>query len=600
MKITHIDPTGFKSARINILATSDNHGQLTTLPQFYKAVEQNKQDIFKKADEKSTLNLFINSGDFFINPSKRGYLTSPSATSGIIQRDFLKRLIKDIKGLLPEDARFKALYTPGNHCFDGGDNTFFELMKVPGMTTVVSNIDRNDQSHILKRIKPTILQSKEYVVPDSDDPDYKYRIMYIGATIPTMKFYNPGLVNKIAFLDDVEKKDAQLKEEDLKNTFDALNKLVVPFKKRHPDGVVLLGCHMGTDISEMVQKRVPGIDEIFDAHKHSCSTITKEGTTISSLGEDNEIVKSISLKLEKKDRAEIDKKIAALVAKTATAGGKISHKQMEELSKLVSERNKGYERITNTYFTDDYKLDALETNGLNDMLKSVFVKDNAPLVQLIDRKNELTSLHYSGDIRYANSYLANFLTSTIRDSIAKKHPEIDVVGIQSSIIRGGLENGSNNLVLMKVLDGVSEDLSDVHMGPVSGANLIGMIVENIAANLKSKTRNTIIHWSDIQVNRQMIAELLENGYYKPEDFKEAVKIRSKIKKNDFEKIDLKTDYNVAIAAKYLVKDDIEFPSIIRHSFQPLGKTYDALLREELEQHDYNVLINDETKEKRII
>ena len=38
----------FKAAQVNILATSDNHGNVHSLPKFVKTVETNKSDIFQK------------------------------------------------------------------------------------------------------------------------------------------------------------------------------------------------------------------------------------------------------------------------------------------------------------------------------------------------------------------------------------------------------------------------------------------------------------------------------------------------------------------------------------------------------------------------
>lgn len=59
----------FEAAQVNILATSDNHGNVHSLPLFSKTVEDNRKDIFVKADEKSTLNILAIAGDWFINPS---------------------------------------------------------------------------------------------------------------------------------------------------------------------------------------------------------------------------------------------------------------------------------------------------------------------------------------------------------------------------------------------------------------------------------------------------------------------------------------------------------------------------------------------------
>ena len=59
MKLTNFmqPQIGFKAAQVNIIAMSDNHGNVHNLPKLVGTIEQNKGDIFKKADEKSTLNM---------------------------------------------------------------------------------------------------------------------------------------------------------------------------------------------------------------------------------------------------------------------------------------------------------------------------------------------------------------------------------------------------------------------------------------------------------------------------------------------------------------------------------------------------------------
>ncbi len=64
----------------------------------------------------------------------------------------------------------------------------------------------------------------------------------------------------------------------------------------------------------------------------------------------------------------------------------------------------------------------------------------------------LTSLTYGNEIRYQNSYLMNYLTSAIKRVVREKHdPEVFTVALQSSIVRGGLEDEADNLRVMKVL-----------------------------------------------------------------------------------------------------------------------------------------------------
>ena len=88
MKLTNFNypQVGFKAAQVNIVAMSDNHGNVQNLPQLVGTIDKNKGDIFKKADEKSTLNMFAIAGDFFMNPHKKGYMTKPELSNGDIQQ----------------------------------------------------------------------------------------------------------------------------------------------------------------------------------------------------------------------------------------------------------------------------------------------------------------------------------------------------------------------------------------------------------------------------------------------------------------------------------------------------------------------------------
>ena len=86
----------FKAAQVNVLATSDNHGNVHSVPKLVKTVETNKNDIFEKSGKPSTLNLFAIAGDWSINPSKKGFITKPNMTNGDIQTKVLKETIEMI------------------------------------------------------------------------------------------------------------------------------------------------------------------------------------------------------------------------------------------------------------------------------------------------------------------------------------------------------------------------------------------------------------------------------------------------------------------------------------------------------------------------
>ena len=223
-----------------------------------------------------------------------------------------------------------------------------------------------------------------------------------------------------------------------------------------------------------------------------------------------------------------------------------------------------------------------------------------PLVSLKDIAGKPAELDYGESIRYQNSYLANYLTSAVKRSVRDICEDKNViVGIQSSIIRGGLKDGSNNLDIMKVFDGVSEDLSNVQIGILRGSELVGLIVENIQGNLKAPKRNTIIQWSDIQVNRTLISKILDGKSNKK--LEDAIKVRSEAN-NDFEPIDLNKKYQVALGEKFLVKDDIVWPAKIRDRFYSLNQTYDRLLRTYIASDDinYQLKVTQKTKEQRIL
>ncbi len=544
----------FKAARVNILAKADEHGYVSRSAQFFDTVKRNQSDIFQKASDDSTLNLMLLPGDIFMNPSKKGFKTHPHTTNGEIQAEFLNESINAVKKLLGNKDNFDAVFTPGNHDFDGGDKTFFNLIKKVNVTPVITNIDYKKTSATKMIDKSKILNSKVYEIPDDKNPNLKHNVMILGVTIPSMDFYNPGLMKGMQFVNNCNKKDSQILESDLKETFDLLNKKVQRFKQEHPKGAVILMSHTGTPISSMIRGNVPGINEILNGHDHLNSSTQRGITHISSLGQNNEMFKSIRLNFD--DKGELDL------------------------------------RETSTYHTNTHPISGKEPNPMQNLYDQTLKKDIEPIITLRCPEIE-DQLSYSSEVRYKNSYLGNYLTSSVKKALKEIDPEISAVGIQSSIIRGGIKNGSTNVDLMKVFDGVSEDLSTICSGHVTGENLVGLVLENVKTNIKAPTRNTIIHWSDIQVNRTMIENNPDCNPY------DAIKIRNKETK-EYEKINPNSKYKIAIAEKYLVKDDIEFPKKVRKDFKPIGRTYDELFRQNLEFFDYYIKITDKIKEQRIL
>lgn len=553
----------FKAAQLNILATSDNHGNFLTWPLLAQTVENNKKDIFQKAEEDSTLNLLAINGDWFINPSKNGFITDPDANSGKLQFSILNQFIDFVRKQAGKDAKFDTVYTMGNHDLDAGDSFMYNVMRKAKMNTLITNVDVENSPGIQKVLNKTdkVTKSKVYSIPDDKNPYLEHKVLLLGVTIPSMKFYNPGLLKDMRFFDDCNKKDANLKEEDLLNTFNAVKEEVEKFKEENPKGAVIVMSHTGAPISKMIKKHVPEIDVILNGHDHKNLTSLIGSTNIDSLGKDNEIIKAFSLKFD--DDGDLEKEV-------------------------------------NTYVSKATSTEKLDKNPINTHMRELLTEDLKPLVSVTDISGSEAELPYNElEVRSKNSYLANYLTSAVKRSVRKLTGENDViVGIQSSIIRGGLKNDSNNLAIMKIFDGVSEDLSNVKIGALSGEELVGLITENVKSNLKNPKRNTLIQWSDIKINRTLISDIVEGKSKK--DFSDAIQVRNNIT-NEFEPINLNKKYKIAIGEKFLVKDDIEWPGRIRDRFVSLDRTYDKLLRSYIssDEINYQLKVTPKTKENRI-
>lgn len=629
--INNIQGPNFKGARGNLLVIGDVHGNTTNLPRLLKTIENNASEIFPKSNEASTANFFAIVGDWFINLSKKGFLTHPEITNGDLQNVALLKLIDNIKITLRNLAaksnpnilknELNVLFTLGNHDLDGGDSKILDIMRKNPMISLITNMNLEKSPKVREAMfmSDKIVKSAVYSIPDDKNPKLEHKILFVGTTIPSMDFYNPGICKGLEFYDNSNQKDTNYLEKDLQGTIKAVKDEVDRFKKANPKGAVVLMSHMGERISEIIRKNVPQINHILNGHDHKNTQSNVGKTSINSLGKDNEMIKSINLEFD--DNGNLVKTtMIPYFTETTLPDGLETHPfqlflndflekdltpliSIEEVKKEQSLASK--EEYLNKVF--NYELSNL---GIDNKKVRDYLSKNEEFRNLLFQKaqNEIDDiervpqgidrLSYGNEIRYQNSYLMNYLTSAIKRTIREKYdPAIFTVAIQSSIIRGDLKDGANNLQVMKVFDGVSEDLSKLKIGEVSGKALVGMITENILDNLKSPTRNTIIHWSDIQINKSLI-EAIKNGASNA-DYSEAIRVRNPITK-EFEPIDFSEKYKMAIGEKYLLKDSIEWPAKIRGRFSPLNKTYDELFREYLNSIDYKIKVTPKTKEQRIL
>ena len=546
MKLTNFNypQVGFKAAQVNILAMSDNHGNVQNLPQLVGTIDKNKGDIFKKADEKSTLNMFAIAGDFFMNPHKKGYMTKPELSNGDIQANFLNKVVNTVKGMVKNN--FDTVYSLGNHCYDGGDEFVFNKLKDEPVKTLVTNVDLEKSPLVTGLMKDykNIVKSQVYEVQDDKNPNLKHDVMFVGVTIPSLK----GKLTKTELYDNCNKKDTQLTENDLQGTFAVLNKEVEAFKEKHPKGAVVLLSHMGAPISKMIQKNVPNINVILNGHDHTRDNAEQGGTIINSLGKDNEIVKSVNFRFN--DDGDLE--------------------------------DVGY----NMYITENSAPD----KEVKTFLDKNFEEDVKPLVKM----HGASELEYSDKIRYANTELTNFLTSTVAEEARKEIPDLDSVALQSSYVRGGIKEGSTNLNLLKIFDGIDVESQNLNVGNVKGNQLVDIISKNVKSNLEAPTRNTLIQWSDFQVNRTMI-EQIEAGK-SDKTYQDAVKCRNQ-QTGKFENIDLNKDYKIILSNKILSKKDFKE---VKDNFKSINKNYDDFFRANIKGKNYEVNVDNKVKEQRVL
>ena len=546
MKLTNFmkPQIGFKAAQVNIIAMSDNHGNVHNLPKLVGTIEQNKGDIFKKADEKSTLNMFAIAGDFFMNPHKKGYMTKPELSNGDIQANFLNKVVNTVKGFVKNN--FDTVYAPGNHCYDGGDEFLYNKLKDEPVKTLVTNVDLEKSPLVsdLMKTHPDIVTSKVYEVQDDKNPALKHNVLFMGVTIPSLK----GKLTKTELYDNNNKKDTQISEADLQKTFEVLNKQVQEFKEKHPKGAVVLLSHMGAPISKMIENNVPNINVILNGHDHTRDNANDGKTMINSLGKDNEIVKSVNFKFD--DDGNL--------------------------------KDVGF----NMFITEN----SAENKDVKAFLDKNFVEDVKPLVKM----KGASELEYSDKIRYANTELTNYLTSTVAEQARKEMPDLASVALQSSYVRGGIKEGSNNLNLLKIFDGIDVESQNLNVGNVKGSEIVDIIAKNVKSNLQAPTRNTLIQWSDFQVNRSLI-EQIEAGK-SDKTYQDAVKCRNQ-QTGEFEAIDMNNDYKILLSNKMLSKKDF---AQVRENFTSINKNYDDFFRANIKSKNYEVDVNAQVKEQRVL
>jgi len=550
----------FGNAQLNIMATSDNHGKIDRLPDMLDTVVKNKEEVFpnstslklKNAD--SVKNIGVFNGDWFMNPLRGHYLTFHNKRAGDFQLLFLRKFIEQVKKPLRQN--FEGFISVGNHCLDGGDRYFLSLATKHdnNFTTVLSNANFENSpaiNDLSERRRRKIKRKAIIEIPDDKNKNLKHKVMLLGVTIMGVDFYNPGIVNDIDFIDRTDKKDAKINSEDIKQTYEHLNKTIEEFKKSNPKGVVVLMAHTGNKISKFLASNVKDIDLVLNGHDHK--DVQEEFETpfgtkvpILSLGDDSKFFDSIHLKFDDEGNPKID-----------------------------------YKKI------DTQKTPDSENNVLGMLMGHYFSKDKTPYL-FIDGEDG-GKLSQSG-VRKENSLLANFITDGIVEGIRKYDPEVELFCVASSAFRQDLnvgKKGNSNIDLQNLLSGQTDALSEIYTAKTRGKNIISMVRENLEDHKKNPERNTILQWSGLKINKTEIFKLLDKGEAEnPEKMAKFIKVKNK--QDEYEPINPERRYKIAIPNYFFKRPKLPTAMKLEEKFTSLNKNMDELFREYLEDNNFAI------------
>ncbi len=538
-------------ADINIADLSDTHGQLEKTAAICDTYEKHKEEIHPDSQDKSHKNVLAVVGDWFMNPTRKGYL-SFKETIGDMQGKFLGDLIERMKA---SAGSLSTLYTPGNHCLEGGDSYLFDKTKKCDMTTVMTNVDIEDSKSITslepeaqkKFAEATVLE-----VPDDKDPNKIHKMLVLGMVCPNMDYYCNGLVNDLDIMDRSRKKEVKIKEEDLQETYKTFNEKISEFKAENPNSPVMLLNHAGQRVVQMLCNNCD-IDLVLNGHDHKDET--------------SEFV-------------------------SAQTGKKTLVCSLSENAKLMDAVNVHFDDDGNYSFSSKTLYVQLQDQDakFKEMFDKTFEKDTQGIVEITDPAG--SSRLTIGNIRYADNPLAKLVTDTILTDIKTTHPDTELFMMNTSAFRQELqvdkENPVTNMQLMDLMSGLIEKDAKIRVGSFPGETITKMIYQNVRENNENKTRNVLMGWSGLQIDRGAMIRLQNAGC---EDMTEVAKhIKIMNKNGEWEPIDFSRSYKTAVTQKLFDKTTVEDVKKLDGEFEHLGKTAIDCLLAGVREKNYKLVV----------
>lgn len=496
--------TNFCGATLNINAFSDTHGQLSEFGNFWSEIEKNKDDIFLK-EGPGKKDVIAIAGDWFMAGNVKGYKSRPDFNSQKFQLVFFNRFMQKISQMSKSAT---AIFTPGNHEFDAGAEEFALSVSKMRAHVIGTNIDIENSP----LFKNKITKSKIIEIKDDKDPNLYHKALFVGVSPGNMSYYNKKLTG-IKFLDDVYKPQTKITPEEIQNSLTAIKDEIEQFKKQNPQGAVVLLDHFGGTFEREIIKQNPPINVILGAHEH--------------------------LDYEKYSGSVLTAKLFQ------------NFKKFENV-KIKFDDNGSIKEIRSKAY---YPTKSAQKNQMHEFYERIFKKDIETKYE-IPAPDDIQELSLKG-IRFENSPLANFITDVILYRIKKIYPDTDFFALNASAIRGPLNTKNagtiNNTDLLLTLNGIKQEDADILISQITGDELVEIVCENIASNKEDQTRNPLMHYSGLKINRSMLIKGMEKGLRKEY-------LRDFITRADTdEPIELDKTYKIANVEKFFIKS--KYPPI---------------------------------------
>ncbi len=540
MKINSINTNinkfySFGASVVNINAFSDTHGELMLANNAFEEMRSRKNDIFCR-EEKGSTNVLAICGDWFMDGGKTGFLTNPNKKNAEFQLDILNEFIRQVRKIAGNTT---AIFTSGNHEFDGGVELLDKILSKIDAEVLMTNLDISNSPAFAKSIsKNKIINEKVVEAEDDKNPDLKHKVLFLGVSPVNMGAYQEN-TKGLKFIDNIIKPQRYVKKEDYEATTEECKKRINAFKSENPDGIVVLLSHTGVGFADNLVKE-SAVDLVFDGHEHKDDIRYVNGVPIISLSQNFKKIVNAKIKI--------------------SDSGKLDSIKINPFSPLENKSIGPLLKFFGGILSEDIK-------------KRYSIRTDSNDIKMLDVK----------DIRLGNNFLANFVTDSILEEIRKKDSSVDFFALNASAIRHPLKISdkvrNSAFDVMNVLAGIKDEDGGILTTELSGLEVVYMVLDNYLFNKENPQRNPIIHYSGLITDRTGMLQDYMNG----KTLRELAGYVIDASTN--KPVDPDKTYKIANVEKYFNKSQNPIIKGIKDKSVYTGNTVQALFKKHFEESD---------------